>query len=105
MTNILILSLQLLFQTPTNDFTGYYGGITNTPSWYATSNMCWTAVIEFNGPPGTYETWWDSDFVPAVPFPDGNGWIGANPIHINGWITKTNDAPMIVVMPIIPELS
>jgi hypothetical protein len=105
MTNILILSFQLLFSTPTNDFTGYYGPNTNQPSWYVSSNICWTAVLEFNGPPGTYEVWWNNTaaLLPPVPFSDGSGWIGQAPIHIDDRVVHTNDLPQTIVIPVVPE--
>ena len=106
MTNILILTFQLLFTAPTNGFTGYYGGEQNpilyeTPSWYVSASICWTATMEFEAPAGVYEIWWDYD--PMLPSDcSSNGCYGMNPIRIDDRIVHPGGRAT-VVFPVVPE--
>jgi len=106
MTNVLILAFQLFLTNPTNNFTGYYGGESNpilyeVPSWYVSSNICYTGVMEFEGPAGVYEIWWDYDpMQPAVC--DGHGCYGMNPMRIDNRITHA-EGRQTIVFPVLPE--
>jgi hypothetical protein len=100
MTNILILTLQLLLTNSTGQNASTYDSY-GVNGWYS-SNYCWQVNLTYAAPTGVYQVEWDYDpMLPSVC--TNNGCWGMNPQSLNPPFTNAVEGTNTLSMPVIPE--